>query len=100
MLARLAEIDAAVRKAYENFDFGLVNSILFNFCTNDLSAFYFDIRKDALYCDPIDSIRRRATRTVMDHIFRRVATWFAPILCFTMEEAWVARFPERQCTSK
>ena len=94
MLARLAELDAIVRKAYENFDFGLVNSTLFNFCTNDLSAFYFDIRKDALYCDPAGGQRRRATRTVTDEIFRRIVTWFAPILCFTMEEAWVLRFPD------
>jgi isoleucyl-tRNA synthetase len=92
MLARLAELDGIVRKAYENFDFGLVNSTLFNFCTNDLSAFYFDIRKDALYCDPADSVRRRSTRTVTDEIFRRIVIWFAPILCFTMEEAWTTRF--------
>ncbi len=92
MLARLAELDAIVRKAYETFDFGLVNSTLFNFCTNDLSAFYFDIRKDVLYCDAADSVRRRATRTVTDEIFRRIVTWFAPILCFTMEEAWTTRF--------
>src|SRR6185295_10931484 len=63
MLARLAELDTIVRKAYENFDFGLVNSTLFNFCTNDLSAFYFDIRKDSLYCDAASNARRRATRT-------------------------------------
>jgi len=81
-----------VRKAYENFDFGLVNSTLFNFCTNDLSAFYFDIRKDALYCDAASSARRRSVRTVTDEIFRRIVTWFAPILCFTMEEAWTMRF--------
>jgi isoleucyl-tRNA synthetase len=92
MLARLAEMDVIVRKAYENFDFGLVNSTLFNFCTNDLSAFYFDIRKDALYCDAASSDRRRATRTVTDEVFRRIVTWFAPILCFTMEEAWTLRF--------
>ncbi|HET7085196.1 MAG TPA: isoleucine--tRNA ligase [Rhizomicrobium sp.] len=92
MLARLAELDQTVRKAYENFDFGLVNSTLFNFCTNDLSAFYFDIRKDALYCDAASSPRRRASRTVTDEIFRRIVTWFAPILCFTMEEAWTTRF--------
>ena len=92
MLARLAEMDGIVRKAYENFDFGLVNSTLFNFCTNDLSAFYFDIRKDALYCDAASSARRRATRTVTDEIFRRIVTWFAPILCFTMEEVWTLRF--------
>jgi isoleucyl-tRNA synthetase len=92
MLARLAEIDATVRKGYENFDFGLVNSTLFNFCTNELSAFYFDIRKDALYCDAATSVRRRSVRTVTDEIFRRIVTWFAPILCFTMEEAWTTRF--------
>ncbi|HEX4273234.1 MAG TPA: class I tRNA ligase family protein, partial [Rhizomicrobium sp.] len=57
------------------------------------SAFYFDIRKDALYCDPASDARRRATRTVTDEVFRRIVTWFAPILCFTMEEAWVSRFP-------
>jgi isoleucyl-tRNA synthetase len=94
MLARLAELDVTVAAAYEKFDFGLVNSTLFNFCTNDLSAFYFDIRKDALYCDPAHAARRRATRTVTDEIFRRIVTWFAPILCFTMEEAWTARFPD------
>ncbi|HWM61557.1 MAG TPA: class I tRNA ligase family protein, partial [Rhizomicrobium sp.] len=96
MLARLAELDATVRKAYENFDFGLVNSTLFNFCTNDLSAFYFDIRKDALYCDPLGSARRRSVRTVTDEIFRRIVTWYAPILCFTMEEAWTTRFGMEQ----
>ena len=94
MLARLAELDATVRDAYRGFDFNLVTTTLFNFCTNDLSAFYFDIRKDALYCDRADSIRRRSVRTVTDEIFRRVVTWFAPILCFTMEEAWTLRFPE------
>jgi isoleucyl-tRNA synthetase len=92
MLARLAELDAIVRRAYADFDFGLVNSSLFNFCTNDLSAFYFDIRKDALYCDAAASPRRRAARTVIDAIFRRIVTWYAPVLCFTMEEAWVSRF--------
>jgi len=92
MLARLAELDGIVREAYAGFDFGKVNSTLFNFCTNDLSAFYFDIRKDALYCDPVDAPRRRAARTVIDTIFRCIVTWYAPILCFTMEEAWTTRF--------
>ncbi|HWA70150.1 MAG TPA: isoleucine--tRNA ligase [Rhizomicrobium sp.] len=92
MLARLAELDGIVRKAYGEFDFGMVNSTLFNFCTNELSAFYFDIRKDALYCDPAAAPRRRASRSVTDEIFRRIVTWFAPILCFTMEEAWTTRF--------
>jgi isoleucyl-tRNA synthetase len=93
MLARLAELDEIVRQAYAGFDFGKVNVTLFNFCTNELSAFYFDIRKDALYCDGASDPRRRAARTVLDEIFRRIVTWYAPILCFTMEEAWLARFP-------
>ncbi|HWF64867.1 MAG TPA: isoleucine--tRNA ligase [Rhizomicrobium sp.] len=96
MLARLAELDAQVREAYQAFDYNRVTATLFNFCTNDLSAFYFDIRKDVLYCDARGATRRRAARTVMDEVFRRVVTWFAPILCFTMEEAWMSRFPESE----
>jgi isoleucyl-tRNA synthetase len=64
------------------------------FCATDLSAFYFDIRKDTLYCDRPDSVRRRACRTVLDVLHRALCTWFAPILCFTADEAWVARFGE------
>jgi isoleucyl-tRNA synthetase len=93
MLARLAALDALVRDGYAHYDFNRVFTALFAFCTNDLSAFYFDIRKDSLYCDRADSIRRRSARTTTDEIFRRVVTWFAPILCFTMEEAWLSRFP-------
>lgn len=92
MLARLAELDLIVRDSYARFEFGRVYNVLFNFCTNDLSAFYFDIRKDVLYCDGRGDVRRRSARTVIDEIFRRIATWFAPILCFTMEEAWLSRF--------
>ena len=65
---------------------------LHNFCSVDLSAFYFDIRKDALYCDRPDSLRRRAARTVLDQLHRYLCTWLAPVLCFTAEEAWCARF--------
>jgi isoleucyl-tRNA synthetase len=93
MLARLAELDRAVRKGYGEYDYNRVFNMLFAFCTNDLSAFYFDIRKDWLYCDSKNAKRRRAARTAIDEIFRRVVTWLAPILCFTMEEAWLARFP-------
>jgi isoleucyl-tRNA synthetase len=93
MLARLAALDVSVRGAYAEYDFNRVYTELFAFCTNDLSAFYFDIRKDSLYCDRADAPRRRAARTAIDEIFRRVVTWFAPILCFTMEEAWLERFP-------
>jgi isoleucyl-tRNA synthetase len=92
VLARIAQIDAGIRDGYAEFDFNRVYSQLFNFTTNELSAFYFDIRKDALYCDVKDSMRRRAARTVIDATFQRVVTWLAPILCFTMEEAWVTRF--------
>ncbi len=93
MLHRLAELDRTVREGYAAYDFNAVYQELFNFCTNDLSAFYLDIRKDVLYCDRPDSHRRRAARTVMDHTFRVLTAWLAPILCFTMEEVWQARFP-------
>ncbi|HTT97112.1 MAG TPA: isoleucine--tRNA ligase [Rhizomicrobium sp.] len=94
ILAKLAEIDAVVREGYTKYDFNRVYNTVFSFCTNELSALYFDIRKDVLYCDAIGSLRRRATRTVTDEAFRRVVTWLAPILCFTMEEAWTLRFPD------
>ena len=64
---------------------------LHNFCATDLSAFYFDVRKDAIYCDRPDSLRRRAARTVLEHLHRCLTTWLAPVLCFTAEEAWCAR---------
>ena len=93
ILAKLAEIDAVVRDSYTQYDFNRAYNTVFAFCTNELSAFYFDIRKDALYCDAANSARRRAARTVTDLAFRHVVTWLAPILCFTMEEAWLLRFP-------
>ena len=68
-------------------------SALHNFCATDLSAFYFDVRKDSLYCDRPDSIRRRAARTVLDQLFACLTAWLAPVLVFTAEEAWLARFP-------
>jgi len=94
ILAKLAEIDAVVREGYTKYDFNRVYNTVFSFCTNELSALYFDIRKDVLYCDAMSSLRRRATRTVTDEAFRRVVTWLAPVLCFTMEEAWTLRFPD------
>jgi isoleucyl-tRNA synthetase len=94
ILAELAELDAMVRHGYAEYDFNRVFNALFNFCTNELSAFYFDVRKDALYCDRADAPRRRAARTVTDELFRRIVAWLAPILCFTMEEAWTLRFPK------
>ncbi|MBZ0123236.1 MAG: class I tRNA ligase family protein, partial [Roseovarius sp.] len=92
VLHRLAELDHKVRTGYAAYDFQGVFQALFNFCTVELSAFYFDIRKDALYCDG-DTARRRAARTVMDLLFHRLTTWLAPVLVFTMEEVWLERFP-------
>jgi isoleucyl-tRNA synthetase len=93
MLSRLAELGETVRTGYDAFDFKRVFHALLNFCVNDLSAFYFDIRKDALYCDPYDSLTRRAALTLLDHLFEALTAWLAPMLCFTMEEAWLNRFP-------
>jgi len=93
MLHRLAELDAVVRQGYAAFDFQGVFQAIFTFATTDLSAFYFDVRKDALYCDPLDSPVRRACVTVMDALFARLTTWLAPILPFTMEDVWLARHP-------
>ncbi|WP_341864032.1 isoleucine--tRNA ligase [Gymnodinialimonas sp. 57CJ19] len=92
VLHRLTELDAVVRDGYAKFDFQGVFQAVFTFATTDLSAFYFDIRKDALYCDG-DTERRRAARTVLDILFHRLTTWLAPILVFTMEEVWLERFP-------
>ncbi len=92
VLHRLAELDQQVRKGYAAFDFQGVFQALFTFATTDLSAFYFDVRKDVLYCDG-DTPRRRAARTVLDLLFHRLTTWLAPILVFTMEEVWLERFP-------
>ncbi len=93
VLHRLAELDRTVRDGYTAFDFQHVFQQLFHFCTVELSALYFDIRKDALYCDAATSRRRRAARTVLDLLFHRLTTWLAPLLVFTMEEVWLERFP-------
>jgi isoleucyl-tRNA synthetase len=94
VLHRLTELDRRIRAAVENYDWTGVYPELHNFCAGDLSAFYFDVRKDALYCDRPDSLRRRAARTVLDHLHRCLTTWLAPVLCFTADEAWCARFGE------
>jgi len=94
MLHRLHELDALVRKAYADFDYKRIFAALSSFMTSDLSAFYFDIRKDTLYCDPISSVKRKACLTVLDHLFRCTVTWLAPMLCFTAEEAWLSRYGE------
>ena len=94
VLHRLAELDARIRGAVASHDWSGVVPEIHGFCATDLSAFWFDIRKDALYCDGADSLRRRAVRTVLDHLHRCLTTWLAPVLPFTAEEAWRARFGE------
>ncbi|MEZ5648219.1 MAG: isoleucine--tRNA ligase [Alphaproteobacteria bacterium] len=91
VLHRLVELDALVRKAVTEYDFHRLATAVHNFCTSDLSAFYFDIRKDSLYCDALMAPRRRACRTVLDTVFSYLTAWLAPVLCFTTEEAWLAR---------
>jgi isoleucyl-tRNA synthetase len=96
VLHGLAELEARVRSGVASYDWTGVYPAIHAFCASDLSAFYFDVRKDALYCDRPDSVRRRAARTVLDHLHRCLATWLAPVLVFTAEEAWVARFGEAE----
>jgi isoleucyl-tRNA synthetase len=93
MLHRLAELDPQIRSAYADFDYKRIFAMLNSFLTVDLSAFYFDIRKDALYCDPYSSTTRKSCLTVLDQLFRATVIWLAPMLCFTAEEAWLSRDP-------
>jgi isoleucyl-tRNA synthetase len=90
ILHKLAILDGVVREGYAKFDFQGVFRAVFEFATLDLSSFYFDIRKDVLYCDG-DTTRRLAALTVLDHLYNRLTTWLAPILVFTMEEVWLER---------
>jgi isoleucyl-tRNA synthetase len=92
VLHRLSELDGMIRTAVASYDWTGVLPALHGFCATDLSAFYFDVRKDALYCDRPDSLRRRAARTVLDHLHRCLCAWLAPVLVFTAEEAWTSRF--------
>ncbi|HEY1880476.1 MAG TPA: isoleucine--tRNA ligase [Caulobacteraceae bacterium] len=96
VLHRLWELDNLVREAYGDFRFSDAVRALSDFCSNDLSAWFFDIRRDVLYCDRPDSLRRRACRTVMDLVFERLTAWLAPVIPFTMEEAWSTRFPDQK----
>ncbi len=98
VLHRLFELDVLLRRCCGDFDFHTLYTALHNFCAVDLSAFYFDIRKDSLYCDRRDSKRRRAARTVLDETFSCLTAWLAPVLCFTAEEAWLARFPSEDAS--
>jgi len=94
VLHRLATLDKTVRDGYSNYDFQHVFQQLFQFCTVDLSTIYFDIRKDALYCNSKNELTRRSSRTLLDILFRRLTTWLAPMLVFTMEDVWLTRFKE------
>ena len=94
VLHRLWQLDEQVRTAYAEYRFNDVWRPVSEFAAQELSALYFDVRKDALYCDAPSSLRRRAARTVMDLVFERLTIWLAPLLPFTTEEAWTNRFPE------
>ena len=96
MLHRLAEIGPVVTKAYAEYDYAKVVSVLQQFMNTELSAFYFDVRKDALYCEAPSSRKRLAALTCVEHIFRCTTVWLAPILAFTAEEAWLARYPSAE----
>jgi isoleucyl-tRNA synthetase len=93
ILHKLWETDQAVHAAYQVYDYKKIFAVLTQFMNTDLSAFYFDIRKDTLYCDPWSSVKRRSCRMVIDQLFHCLTTWWAPILAFTMEEVWTTRFP-------
>ena len=90
LLHRLWEVDQVVQKCVSTFNFHLMFTTLLNFCSSDLSAFYFDIRKDTIYCDSKESVQRRSTRTLLNIIFNHLVRWFAPSISFTSEEAWKA----------
>jgi isoleucyl-tRNA synthetase len=93
MLHRLAELDVVIREAYTAYDYKRVIAALSHFMNTDLSAFYVDIRKDTLYCEPYSSPKRKAALETIEQIFRCTCVWLAPLLCFTAEEAWLARYP-------
>ncbi len=93
ILHRLWELDGQVRAAYEGYVFQDVIRPIIEFCQNDLSSLFFDIRRDSLYCDQPGELRRRAARTVMEAVFERLTAWLAPLMPFTTEEAWTTRYP-------
>ncbi len=94
VMHRVAEIDAQIRRDYDDFDFKRAYRTIAEFCSNDLSAIYFDIRKDTLYCEAYSSPKRRAALSVSNTLFNCLTAWLAPVLCFTAEEAWLARHGE------
>jgi len=94
VLALLAKMDGVLRAAVETFDFNSYVRALSDFCNEDLSAFFFDIRKDCLYCDAPGDPKRMAYRTTLDILFHALVRWAAPVLVFTAEEVWGTRYPE------
>ena len=94
ILALLSELDGKLKAAAEAYDFNAYTRLLVDFCNEDLSAFFFDIRKDSLYCDGPDSVTRSAYRTVLDLLFHALVRYAAPVLVFTAEEVWLSRYPE------
>ncbi|HZU64518.1 MAG TPA: isoleucine--tRNA ligase [Novosphingobium sp.] len=96
VLALLGGLDATLKQAIADFDFNAYVRALVDFCNEDLSAFFFDIRKDVLYCDAPASLKRRAYRTVLDILFHALIRYAAPVLVFTAEEVWAARYPGAQ----
>ena len=99
MLHLTAELDRKLRNAVDDYDFNTYVRALTDFCNEDLSAFYFDIRKDVLYCEVnaetgVETERRRAYRTVLDSLFHALVRWLSPVLVFTSEEVWGTRFPD------
>ena len=94
VLALLADLEGKLRQAAENYDFNAYTRLLVDFCNEDLSAFFFDIRKDSLYCDGPDSTKRNAYRTVLDLLFHALVRYAAPVLVFTAEEVWQTRYPD------
>ena len=94
ILALLAKMDATLREAVDEFDFNTYVRTLTDFCNEDLSAFFFDVRKDCLYCDAATDPKRMAYRTVLDTLFHALVRWAAPVLVFTSEEVWGTRYPE------
>jgi isoleucyl-tRNA synthetase len=91
VLHRMTEIESVVAQALVACDLNVLLAELHAFCANDLSSFYFDIRKDCLYCDDPASLKRKACRTVLDHVFETLVRWLAPLVPFLAEEAWQAR---------
>ena len=94
ILALLSELDGKLKAAAEAYDFNAYTRLLVDFCNEDLSAFFFDIRKDSLYCDGPESNTRNAYRTVLDLLFHALVRYAAPVLVFTAEEVWLSRYPE------